>query len=261
METLQGGASTPQQQQPVPPDSSSASNTSDVSNVLAADPNLMRDLDAQLGPQQPIQNPTTQKPGVLSQFWQTTKRALSLQGLKDSAKLITDTENAAGRGAMKGLDQMSNTAVSAAIGLDKKTGAYKLGRSPEEQEAFLKWWDQPTDKANPIQFGEDRINRWLGPAQGGALGFVENVSQFATGMLSVGKYLEGFKGIEALQGAGKVGKIVAGAVKGGAVDMTAFDPHVKRLSNILQEDAPGWLKNPSPHSSQRTRRTLTPRHA
>jgi hypothetical protein len=170
----------------------------------------------------------------LSQLWQQVKQSFTPKALNQSAQMILDAEknvpNAVGRGVAGAADAISNTAVRGSVELSKKTGAYKLGRTPEQQDEFLKWWDQPTDDANPLQFGEDRIRRWLGPAQGGLTGFIENASQFSVGLALTGKILP-------------VGGVLGSMVKGAVTDATAFDPHVKRLSNLIQS-GPEWMRNP-----------------
>jgi hypothetical protein len=174
-------------------------------------------------------NPTSDdptKPGTLSSLWQRIKKSAS-----HSEQVDNELGNAALRGVAKAVDAGSNSIVGAAVGISKKTGLYKVGRSPEEQDAFLKWWDKPTKDANPFQIGEERINRWLGPAQGGLPGFVENASQFATGLALTRKILPISAGVK--------GTLVAGA----ATDASFFDPYQKRLSNMIQ-NGPEWMRNP-----------------
>jgi hypothetical protein len=200
----------------------------EFSRVLDVNPHLLdaTDNDPKKPSPKPPANPNA---GKATTLWEKMKFLLNpVNGLRGAQ----EAENAVTRGVIRGADQLSNTLVRGGVELSKKTGAYKVGRSPEEQKAFLDWWDQSTSKANPLQFGEDRIKRWYGPSAGGLTGFVEGASQFATGMAAMG----------ALKLPG-LGGTVGTVVKGAGADMTAFDPHAKRLSNMVEEDAPSWMRN------------------
>lgn len=206
------------------------------------DPSLVNELaTATADTTKPKQPKPPAGAGRLSQFWQTVKSSFTPKALNQSAQMILDAEknvpDAVGRGVLNAADATSNTLMGAAAGLSKKTGAYKVGRTSEEQDAFLKWYDQPTSETNPLQFGEDRIRRWLGPSQGGLTGFVETASQFAAGMKLMNAIIP-FGG-----GASKFGKAATMAAKGAATDMTVFDPHMQRLSNLIQ-NGPEWMRNP-----------------
>ncbi len=71
-------------------------------------------------------------------------------------------------------------------------------------------------------------------------GGAQGVSQFLTGFLGAGKFLQGAKWF------GNLGMITKGMVQGAAADATVFDPRADRLSNLaiqFGEDVPG-LRNP-----------------
>lgn len=157
---------------------------------------------------------------------------------------------AVGRGVLNAVDEMSNTLVGAGVAISKKTGAYKIGRTPEEEQAFLHAWERPTKDVNPLQFHEDNIDRWLGPRRDGIPAMVESIAQFATGVSAESKVLDGMLAVPKLSAAAKLadaGGITKGlsaaahAAKLAAVDMTAFDPHGQRLADAVQGTV---LENP-----------------
>jgi hypothetical protein len=164
-------------------------------------------------------------------------------------------DKAVGRGVMKGADELSNTIVGAAVGISRKTGLYKLGRDEQQEKTFEEWYENSTvDQMNPFQFGEERRKRIFGADEGGVLGVVEGAAQFATGMLGAAQALKPFAiagkvgvGVKAVGGTAKagavVGTLVEGAAKGLVTDMTAFDAHADRISNLV-ENGPEWMSNP-----------------
>lgn len=142
------------------------------------------------------------------------------------------------RGTAEGLNEISNSIVGAGMAISKETGAYKLGRSPEERAEWLKNYAKPTENTNPFQWNEQFIEGMVGPKQSGVFGVVEGISQFAVGMLGVSKYLK-VMGVAAPTG--KVAKFGYEALKGGAVDAAFFKGNADRLSDAVKGT---FLENP-----------------
>lgn len=201
-----------------------------ANNTLDTNPTLAAEIQQALTDSGSTPDPTKPPPSGVGGLWQRIKA-----GATNTLQSDVDLENAATRGVLQGANSISNTVVGAAAGVAKATGLYKLA-TPERQQAFLKWYDQRTSDVNPIQIPQDTINKWYGPSQGGLPGFVENASQFATGLAAAG---------EVLPIAGATGKAKAAltAAKGALADISAFDPYKKRLSNMIQ-NGPSWLSNP-----------------
>lgn len=102
-------------------------------------------------------------------------------------------------------------------------GAWKFlfgGPSGDEQ---MQWYQNHIDATqNEIR------NRLLGPdAKDGPMAFVENASEFITGMYGAGKFLKLGKGSSLL------GRLGIGATEGAVADFTAFMPSKERLSNMV----------------------------
>jgi hypothetical protein len=213
----------------------------DIGRVLDLDPTLLDDVNAAVAgteddPKRPKPAPNPNA-GKVPSLWRKVLDYINPMGENGIVPVAKRAEDAVTRGVLKGVDQLSDLVVRGGVEASKATGAYKVGRSDEEQRAFLDWWDQDTNKANPIRFGDERIARWYGPSAGGLSGFVEGAAQFATGMVTAGNYVKGFGAVKALGGVG------AGMVAGAAADFSAFDPHMKRLSNLIEEDAPPAFRN------------------
>lgn len=169
---------------------------------------------------------------------------------------VTETYRAAGRGALKGIDEMSNTVAGAAMGLYRHTGLYKLGRDEAAEQDFLDWYESTsTDEWNRFQFGEETRAKYFGEdADGGILGFIEGAAQFGVGMLGTGKFVKPLqlaakltKGAQAVgfgaRAASAVGRVGNAMVRGAVADMSAFDPHADRFSDFV-ENAPWDISNP-----------------
>jgi hypothetical protein len=88
------------------------------------------------------------------------------------------------------------------------------------------WYNKPIFDSTPMTDGE--VEGYLGKHDEGMAGFVENITQFTTGMLVAGEVL---KPLKVLQGA----TALRGALAGGLADMTVLDPHQARLSNMVQD--------------------------
>lgn len=170
---------------------------------------------------------------------------------RNTRDVVAGTPAAVMRGAAKGVDEMSNSVVGLGLGISKTTGLYKIGADEQEEQDFVNWYENASvDEMNPFQIGEERRRNIFGADEGGVLGFVEGMAQFGVGMIGVSKF------VKPLQIAGKVGQVAAlgraagavgtmaeSAVAGLAADMTAFDPHADRISNMV-ENGPEWLSNP-----------------
>ncbi len=244
----------PQQQQGLPPTLSSQDYRSALHDALDADPSLRDELTIAL------KGPTTED--------QLLSKAESQGRLGAGGQPITMSNlwSAVKRGAVRAGSELTETVVGAAAGISKGTGLYKLGRSPEEEAEFLKWYEKPVNEWQPefapfgietgipATIGEERVQKWMGPRATGALGFVEGISQFTVGMIGAARILRGVGAAgkvgavsKALQGGGTVAKftgvILPGATAGVVADLTFFDPHEKRLSNLMQ-DGPEWMRNP-----------------
>lgn len=212
-----------------------------VSAIPDIDPTLLSDMDKVLGtgptPPPPTSNPSNG--GKLAAMWakvQDYERRTSIPALSHGREVQGDDEivKAVGRGILNAVDEVSNTVVGAGVGLSKMTGAYKLGRSPEEQDAFLKWQAKPTSETNPFHVPQE-IRDYLGPSKGGVFGLIEGASQFTAGMFAAGKYAEGFQSLRKLKNMGAAGYTAAKEIEAFITNAVAFDPHQPRLSNLLAE--------------------------
>jgi hypothetical protein len=156
-----------------------------------------------------------------------SKIAKFFSGLLDAKKNGTDSMiRGALRGTINAANETAKTLNTAAVA----TGAMdKKDNTTADPTSFIETFSKP--------IAEDEIDDRLGKKPEGAAGFVENATQFAVGMVGVNKFLKPLKVAETGATALKF------AAKGGAVDMTAFDPYQKRISNMIQ-DGPSWLANP-----------------
>lgn len=152
-----------------------------------------------------------------------------------------NTARAVGRGALQAANEASNTAVGAVLGISKATGAYKVGRTPEQRKAWLESYNKPTETQNPFQFSEETIESLTGAKQHGLYGVVEGVAQFATGMVATGGAFKALGIAQKAAGAGKAAKFATEAVKGGVVDAAFFAANEQRLSDAV---AGTVLENP-----------------
>jgi hypothetical protein len=148
------------------------------------------------------------------------------------------TAGSVARGVTEGMNEISNTVVGTGMAISKETGAYKLGRSPEERAEWLKNYEKPTEQINPFQWNQQFVEGITGPKQSGMYGVVEGVSQFAVGMLSTSKYL---KAMGVAAPAGKAAKVGYEALKGGVVDAAFFKGNADRLSDAVKGTV---LENP-----------------
>jgi hypothetical protein len=175
-------------------------------------------------------------------LWDTAKGALS------------KVDQAVTRGVAKAGDAAGRTALEAVAGLSKATGAYKLGRSPEEQQQFLKWYAQSSEDWQaylpgtdiPLLANKEHLDKWAGKKKDGAYGFVESASQFTAGMAVAGEALGAAKGLPLVGKAFSAlnnTKWTKAAIEGAITDATFFDPYEERLSNMLK-DGPDYITGP-----------------
>ena len=148
------------------------------------------------------------------------------------------TAGAATRGVAEGMNEVSNSVVGSAMAISKGTGAYKLGRTPEQRAEWLKNYAKPTENINPFQWNEQVVEGIAGPKQSGVYGVVEGISQFAVGMLGTSKYL---KAMGVAAPTGKAAKVGYEALKGGVVDAAFFKANADRLSDAVKGT---FLENP-----------------
>ena len=145
--------------------------------------------------------------------------------------VASKTAGSVARGVMEGMNEASNTVAGAALAISKGTGAYKLGRSPEERAEWLKNYEKPTENINPFQWSEEVVEGLAGPKQSGLYGVVSGISQFAVGMVGASRYLKAL-GITAPATTGA--RIGFEAAKGGLVDATFFKANADRLSDAVK---------------------------
>jgi hypothetical protein len=105
------------------------------------------------------------------------------------------------------------------------TGAVH-SQSKDDPSFVEHWYNKPIFDSTPMTDGE--VEGYLGKHDEGMAGFVENITQFTTGMVVAGEVL---KPLKVLQGA----TALRGALAGGLADMTVLDPHQARLSNMVQD--------------------------
>lgn len=141
-------------------------------------------------------------------------------------KKIADFFGEVTRGALRGTITAANETAKTLNTVAVATGAMKKeDTGTASPDSFIETFTKP--------LAEDEIDERLGKRPEGVAGFVELATQFAVGMVGVGKFIKPAKAV------GFVGT----AVKGAVVDMTAFDPFQQRLSNMVQ-NGPSWLQNP-----------------
>jgi hypothetical protein len=152
--------------------------------------------------------------------------------------VASKTAGSVARGVLEGMNEASNTVAGAALAISKGTGAYKLGRTPEERAEWLKNYEKPTENQNPFQWAEEFVEGIAGPKQSGLYGVVSGISQFAVGMVGATKALKAL-GVAAPTTTGA--RIGFEAAKGGLVDATFFKANADRLSDAVKGT---FLENP-----------------
>jgi hypothetical protein len=141
---------------------------------------------------------------------------------------------AAGRGALHGVNSVSTELVGAARDLSQMTNLYKIGRTPDEQVAFLEA-DAHPETNNPFEIPEQTIDKYLGAPQGQApwqdhvQKLLEKSSEFATNWEIVGAALKGNALAPFL---GKVGADVAEHAQALHREGSIFAPLAKLLSSL-----------------------------
>lgn len=157
------------------------------------------------------QEPTPTQPGV------GQKVSSWLSSMVPDSNTLPKYAKAITRGVVNAGREAASTLNSAA----ESTGAMK---KPDEQ--FVRdWYDKPIIDSKPMTDGE--VEGMLGKKQEGMAGFVENVSQFTTGMLAAGEILKPLKVLSEAN-------TLRNALAGGISDMTVFDAHQARLSDMVQ---------------------------
>lgn len=133
--------------------------------------------------------------------------------LSERAQGMAD-QNAAGKSFW---DKSGDAVKSAGAGAWKsffETKDFLLGEPNYQDKSQFRQWTEST--AAELE-RESALN-----------GIVRGVSQFGTGMVGLGKILEG------VQIASKGGQIAKGILEAATVGAVAFDPHEERLSNLVQ---------------------------
>lgn len=158
------------------------------------------------------------KGGALGNFF---KRAVEVGSNMDRAVL---------RGFGKGADELSNTLYEGASAL-LKPNANNIN------ERYKKWYNEKLPTTEEFrQAGQTVIEDKFGEEPEGVAAFVQSASQFAFGMVGASKFLKG-------AGILRKSPILASSVAGALADMSVFDPHQERLSNLAQ-NGPQWMRNP-----------------
>jgi hypothetical protein len=167
-------------------------------------------------------------------------------------KLEEDVATALGRGATKFVDETAEFltedvggAALANLTLGQLSGPGRLPEGPslaeavftkEEEDFFFDWYDNRSRTETAV-FGNDfRENHLKYENDTFAVHMIEGMTQFALGFAGLGK-VRGLAG--AATAAGRIGQ---GAVRGGIVDLAAFDPQEQRLSDLIESNPA--LSNP-----------------
>jgi hypothetical protein len=130
----------------------------------------------------------------------------------------------AGREAANTLNSIKDSSDKFALDLHDKMFGHN-------DEPFVEhWYNTPILDSTPMTDGE--VEGMLGKREEGMAGFVESVAQFSTGMLVAGEVL---KPLQVLSKA----NTLRTALAGGIADMTVFDPHQARLSDMVQNSQYG----------------------
>ena len=130
------------------------------------------------------------------------------------------------RGATNAVNEFGKTSLAIDQWVSKNiTGGYlEIGGD----EGFINWVRGVPKDVNikvPESLVPDRSRSTTGQ-------LIEGVSQFVTGLLTLGKFTAPIKGIQTL---GTAGRLAFSAAKGAVVDLTVFDAYEDRLSNLIQE--------------------------
>lgn len=102
-----------------------------------------------------------------------------------------------------------------------ETKDFLVGEPAEEDKSeFRKEWEERSEELasrSPIH------------------SIVNDIAQFTTGMLGVGKLLAPIKAVQKLKTAGKVGRTAYEIGRGAVTGSVVIDPHEERLSNLIQQ--------------------------
>jgi hypothetical protein len=183
-----------------------------------------------------------------------------------------DMGTAAVKGVLKAGANVLDFATNRAVDISRHTGLYQVGRDEDEEQAFLKWYEQSGSERAPAGIdgtdirltGLDKaVDHTMGPTRGGMPQFVEGATQFAVGMAGatrmLGTGVGGFglnalrtsgalgAGQQMLMNAGRVGKYASGTLgatlKGALADGIFFNPWETKLADMI-EGGPEFLSNP-----------------
>lgn len=131
-----------------------------------------------------------------------------------------------------GLLGMAGQSIGGAYDLWQSAGA-GIAKAGFETKDFLLGEPAEEDKSD-IRKGVEQASK-VRRERSGANGLVEGVTQFATGMIGVGKLAAPIKGVQKLKAAGKAGRFAYETARGAAAGAIVIDPHEERLSNLIQE--------------------------
>ena len=121
------------------------------------------------------------------------------------------------------------------------SGAYDLWQSAGAGIAKAGFETKDMIFGEPTEADKSGIRREVEQAskvrreRSAANGLVEGVTQFATGMIGVGKLAAPIKGVQKMKTAGKLGRFAYETARGAAAGAIVIDPHEERLSNLIQE--------------------------
>lgn len=219
---------------------------------------------------------TLSGPNEVSQSQFLQEQQSGWDALAESQKAEFESDAAVGTAAVKGVlkagANVLDFATERAVDVSRYTGLYKVGRDDEEEQNFLKWYEESSGTRAPATIdgtdvrltGLDRaVDETMGPTRGGLPQFIEGATQFTVGMVGASRMLAngagGFgmglargsgaleTGAAALGSMGRVGKYAASTLgatlKGAIADGVFFNPWEKKLADMI-EDGPTFLSNP-----------------
>jgi hypothetical protein len=157
---------------------------------------------------------------------------LGLQTVPDAGTPEAPPEEEASGGMLDTIGGLAKQSLTGAYDLWQSAGAGIAKAGFETKDLVL---GEPTEDEKSGIRKEVEAASAMRREKSTANGVVESVSQFATGMLGVGKLAAPIKGVAKLKAAGKAGRFAYESLRGATAAAVVIDPHEERLSNLIQE--------------------------
>lgn len=220
-----------------------------LSNVLDTHEDIRQEFQATKQVQDEengaVVQPQTEQPGFWSSIWdrflhgpvegrEERRKQSPMEKVVAEQELIQDTGKSVVKGAVRGVSTAASglgELLSAPDRLAQKAAGSQQALGTDKSLDFVKWMEKTQQETNVFDVGNAQVQKWLGPQAGGGLGFVEGMSQFASGFAMTASLLKGLPAASALN----KGKVIQNALTGAITDFSFFDPHQERLSNVLQQ--------------------------